>query len=203
MQAVPLHGDRVWNSSALQVNGDVASPSAASHSPNHPASLPQLETGLAFWHLWKCLASSPSPYLPFLLLGTPCFSSVESSAIPQTVRFHGAVPLLIPVAPPGVNLPVWTLLLRSPPDVCMDYTLFWNSRLLISGSSKRMTSVQLSGLLRTVPAASSPNLGAESSLPLPIAWGSPYFSTCNAELKPFLICIPLSDRAQTLVRFIH
>lgn len=71
------------------------------------------------------------------------------------------------------------------------------------GSSKRMTSVQLSGLLRTVPAASSPNLGAESSLPLPIAWDSPYFSTCNAELKPFLICIPLSDRAQTLVLFIH
>lgn len=69
------------------------------HLVPHPIFLitgtrPQLET--EDWFSGTCRSTRKHPL---------CF--VESLTVPQIVPSRGAVPLLIPVVPPGVNFPLW------------------------------------------------------------------------------------------------
>lgn len=107
MQPVPLIKDRIWNSSALQASGEVPSPSAASQFPNHPVPFLSLRLRTRFLALAEVpgLLSSSSTALP--ASGHPLFQLCGVSAVPQTVPFHGAVPLFSPVAPPGLNVALW------------------------------------------------------------------------------------------------
>lgn len=188
------------------------SPSASSHFPNHgvgggggEVSFLSLRFRFGFPKSKReDPASSLAPHLPFLHLGTSCFSFVECPTIPQIIPSHGAVPLLIPVAPPGVNLCLWLPLVSKTSSRC----LRGQHPFLELGASPSLglpwenNPAQLSGpgLGITSPRKLSCGLPSKPGLevpPPPPYNDFSYFSTCNAEPKPSPLLIPHSYRAQS------